>query len=292
MKTSASQAGSALMVVLVVVTAMVAAVGSFVHLANQETRISNISFHANSGLNLAEGSLELALYAINKRDWSGWSLQNGVVVMTERTIDLENGMTGLMRAEIHNITTNPRILAEGVVMLPNRPDVSRQIEVYLERRSLFANGLTARDRVVFSGGNASVDSYRSSLGPWNADTNRNDQGSVASVSVDVDAVTLSNAEIYGFVATGGADPSVGPNGRVHGANTPPNVKVDADRVARDYHSDFPAMNPRPITTPTCPPAAIPPPSAIRSPGLPPFTGWRRSISSTTPSISSARWCCT
>src|SRR5690606_7825926 len=118
---------------------------------------------------------------------------------------------------------------EGQTVLPNRPAVTRQVRVELSRRSPFANGITARDGARFKGGNSTVDSYRSSLGPPSA-SNRFDNGSVASVSVEVDAVDLSNATIYGYVATGAMMPKVGPKGRVMGADTPAGVRVDTNRI--------------------------------------------------------------
>src|SRR5690606_9708957 len=109
------------------------------------------------------------------------------------------------------------------------------------RRSLFSNEITPRRGVRFKGGTAYVDSHRSSLGLPSV-TNRYDRGSVASTSVETDAITLSNSTVYGRVATGGSWPSVEPNGRIYGTDTPSSLKVDPQRVALDFAADFPEVD--------------------------------------------------
>lgn len=43
------------------------------------------------------------------------------------------------------------------------------------------------------------------------------------------------------MATGGGEPSVGPNGSILGAESPHNVKIDYDRVSYDFYADFPEV---------------------------------------------------
>src|SRR5699024_7728485 len=38
-------------------------------------------------------------------------------------------------------------------------------------------------------------------------------------------------------------PSVGPNGRIYGYDTPAGLKIDPERVARDFAADFPEIDP-------------------------------------------------
>lgn len=232
------------MTAVVFATLMAISVGSFLKLANHESRLSNIAFHSNASLNLAEGGLEMALYAFNNKDLSGWSLSGTTAVMDVKELDLGQNAVGVIHARIIDFYGNPIVQAEGRMELPNRPSVTKQIEIRLVRRSLFANGITSREGVTFKGGNATVDSYSSSAGvPSSSITGNNDNGSVASVSVNVGAIGISNATVYGYVATGGSEPTVGSNGRIFGKDTDFGVMVDPNRIALDFAADFPDVIP-------------------------------------------------
>lgn len=232
--------GSVLMVTVILSAIMAVVIGSFVRLAHHENRQANLAFYANNSLNLAEGGVEQALHALNYEDWGNWTQSGGVALMDPIELDLGHNQTGIIQVKIRNYENEPIVIAEGRTVLPNRPSVTKQVEVHLSRRSLFANGITSRRGARFSGGNAHVDSYSSSLGPPSS-VNRNDNGSVASVSVETDAVDLSNSTIYGYVATGGSMPTVGPNGRIYGEDTPSGVDIDPTRIALDFASDFPEV---------------------------------------------------
>lgn len=229
--------------VAILFTALIAvSVGSFLKLAGGESRLANIAFHSNGSLNLAEGGVEKALYAINREAWSGWTVSGNTAEFNGETVDLGDNITGTIRARITGMNGSPVIFAEGAIQVPGRPAVVKQVEVRLGRRSLFANGITARDDIRFNG-NVEVDSYRSGLGPPSY-FNRNDNGSVASASVAIHSVELTgNSEIWGRVATGGAWPKTSPNVRIHGEDTPRGVKIDPGRVALDFASDFPEIAP-------------------------------------------------
>lgn len=230
--------GSVMVIAVVFAAIMALSVTSFLKLANSEARLASVAFYSNSSLNLAEAGVEKALYALNNEDWTGWNVMGSQASMQTETLDLGNSVTGIIQARVLSLNNNPTVQAEGRMQLPGRPEVVKQIEVQLTRRSLFSNGITTRRGVRFKGGNAYVDSYRSSLGLPSV-TNRYDRGSVASTSVETDAITLSNSTVYGRVATGGSWPSVGPNGRIYGTDTPSWLKVDPERVALDFAADFP-----------------------------------------------------
>src|SRR5690606_24740184 len=98
-------------------------------------------------------------------------------------IDLGRSVQGVIQARVLSSNNNPIVQAGGVTQIPGAPDLVRQIEVRLNKRSLFANGITTRRGVRFNG-NVDVDSYKSSLGPPSG-SNRRDNGSVASTSVEM-----------------------------------------------------------------------------------------------------------
>lgn len=233
------------MVIAIIFSAIIAVVvASFAKLAQSESRLANVAFYANNSLNLAEGGVERALYALNFNEWSGWTVSEDKTALMAPTKTVSgSGETTLVQVLVRDYDTNPLVIVEGMTFLTNRPAVTKQLEVSLKRRSLFANGVTARDGITFKGGQASVDSYRSSLGKWHFTNNSFDNGSVSSPSVAVDAVDLSNARIKGRVATGGSEPKVGPNGSIRGDDTPIGVRIDPTRVALDFDSDFATVDP-------------------------------------------------
>jgi hypothetical protein len=211
----------------------------------------------NGALNLCEAGLERALYAINNSDWTSWSTHSSGSdnkVHVVNGVDLGQGMSGSYTVVVFNASTSstPRIVAEATVTPPSGRPYSKQVEVIVGRRSHWANGLVARDQIVFSGGNAAVDSYKSgdptySTGGLYDASKRRDHGSAGSVSVTTDAISLSNADIWGYVATGGSWPQAGPNGTVLGEDSPifgdPDYEnIDPDRVATDFTANFDSVD--------------------------------------------------
>ena len=49
----------------------------------------------------------------------------------------------------------------------------------------------------------------------------------------------SKASIFGYVATGGQDPTVGSGGRIYGLTTPSGTLVDQTRIRRDFSANLP-----------------------------------------------------
>ena len=109
----------------------------------------------------------------------------------------------------------------------------------MQTSSLFANGLTAKNTINFNGNNVSVDAYDSTLGVWNYTLNREDEGSVASISVDNGALDVGNGDIWGYMATGGGSYDIGPNGSVKGEDKPSGVDEDPLRISFDFKADLP-----------------------------------------------------
>jgi hypothetical protein len=246
-----SERGSVLVVAMILGIGITLAIGSFIALTVDSSKLSQRSFHANSCVNLAEAGLEEAIYALNNSDWTGWGVHssggsNRVKVINN--FDLGQGMTGQVVVVVYGATSNPTptIVSEGKAFASIGPPIVKQLEVKVKRKSLFAGGLVAKDTVSFSGGNASVDSYvsndptYSTSGLYDA-SKRNDKGTVGSASLDTtqDGVSISNSDIWGYVSTANGNmPSVGPNGTIKGADTPGGVDVDINRITTDYSSSF------------------------------------------------------
>ncbi len=234
--------GSAVITVLVLaaVTALIAS--SFLSRAAQEARLASRSYYQAAALNLAEAGIEEALYAINTstvNSGAGWELVSGTSDDFSRSIT--SGLsfpqaTGSVHARIDGANGSaPTITALGVIQLPNQPQILKQLRVGGSGPTrLFGNGIVAKGTVTFSG-SANIDSYDSSLGDWNASTNRSDQATVASNTV---VQVLNSADIYGYVATGGTQPNVGGSGRIYGATSTSTPKVDPSRVRLDFNANL------------------------------------------------------
>lgn len=271
-----SQRGSLLIVAMLLCAIIGICLASYIKMARTSLTISNRALYNNGAINLAENGLEEAMYAINQMvaddtyAWPGWSndgtssTSNAWRKWTGYTFD--QGTTGIVRVYVYNYkgTVAPKIVARSTITLGGATSASieKWIEVQLRKTSKFANGLVAKNSVLFKGSNASVDSWNSG---WTAGSNaattpysagvRRDNGSVGSISVGVNAVNVNQADIWGWVATGGTDPTstVGTNGSILGSGstydptTWTKSTVDPARVSTDFAASFDAVT-APTTT--------------------------------------------
>jgi hypothetical protein len=235
-------------VVLAAVTAVIAA--SFLSRAAQEAKLATRSGFLNSAFNLAEAGIEEGLYALNT---NGFSSGNGWTLATSATADyvktITSGFnfgqaTGAIYVRVDSISgAAPAIYAAGVINFPNQPRLIKQLRVGIGRRRPWSNGMVSKNNVSFSVA-SSVDSYDSALGPYNAATNRADRATIATNSADPAEISLTGASsIYGYVATGGSDPSAA-LGRIYGATSPavpaaPAAYIDPSRVRKDFNTNLP-----------------------------------------------------
>lgn len=237
--------GSILLVTMILSLALAIFLGSFIQLALSSYRLSQRSFFSNSTLNLAEAGLEEAIYALNNTDWTGWTASGSDMVRTLAGLPVATNRTGQIKIKVfnHATSTQPRVVAEGTIDVGYGPALVKQVEARLGRKSFWANGMVAKDTVEFKGGNAFVDSYDSSDPNYSTgglyDPSKNkDNGSVGSTAVTVDAVSLSNSDIWGTVSTAGVAPTVGPTGSIMGLDTPVGVTVDPNRIRSDFKANF------------------------------------------------------
>ena len=238
--------GGVLLVAVMFTVISAVTVAGFIRLAHHELRLSNLQFYTNESLNLAEGGLDEALYALNHTWWTGWDVDGETARMAVRDIGIGRAAVGRFHVQVdERDSMAPIVTAFGETIAGSGLTTAKQVRISLRKRSYFANTITARYYIDFSGNNARVLSYRSSEGPAGQAPER-DSGIVASVWVGADAVDLNNADVWGYVFTGGEEPNVGPHGTILGEDSPAGVKIDPERVARDYTSEFPvALDPPP-----------------------------------------------
>jgi hypothetical protein len=238
---------------MILTLAMGIALVSFLKLGQTTLEISNRAFHANAAMNLAESGLEQAMWSIGKAvdgdasAWTGWTTSGANARRKFTGFTYDANTTGYARVYVRNyaLASAPTIIVRGTITPVSGPIIEKWVVVSLFQRSLFANGLVAKDTLTFSGGNAVVDSYDSRSGAYNAALggglfNRNDNGSAGSASVSVNSFTLSNSSIYGNVSIGTSDYTgldVGPGGLVGAFGTSAGT-VDYSKVTTDFTTNF------------------------------------------------------
>lgn len=250
--------GSILAVVLIVMVVLALGLASYVNLNLGTARFARASYRQEAAFNLAEAGTEEALWSFNRvasgdtAGWQSWTTAGAAARRQFGGFDFGGGTTGNVKVFVDvtdpGSTVRPTVLALASVQGGTEPPSTRMIEVSLRRRSRFSAGLMAKDSIVFAGANASVDS-------WNSDPDNDpatapiaytsgiakDGGGVASTSVDSTGVLINQANIWGYVATGGAAPQVGVNGSIRGVDTPADVRIDPNRVSTDFTADFPLV---------------------------------------------------
>lgn len=255
-----SRRGALLIVALIFSAIIAISLGSYIRLGQQASELANRSLYLGAAMNAAETGLEEAMWSINQKiagnasAWSSWNVSGGVATRTFGPWTLSGGATGQVKVHVSNHLTAPVVIARGIVTPTRGTAIEKWVQVTTSKRSKFANGLVAKNTITFSGNNASVDS-------WNSDPDndastapvaysaaaRRDQGSVGSISVVNSAVSVNNADIWGFVSTGGDDPTneVGSNGTILGVDSASKdktgwvtLRVDPDRVATDFSASF------------------------------------------------------
>ncbi len=231
--------GSVILPTLLIIMIIVGTGSTYLALSFNEFKLANRNANLQSSINLAEAGIEEAMLSIRKDDWSDWT-----TVTTDHYyrvfphIGLGSGKQGLIKVYVSVLDSSaPIIFAEGRV-LSDYGNIKKQIRLDLTQKGLFANGLTAKEQVTFNGNKIDIDSYNSDNGDYNYSTNRNDKGTVGSLALAFGSVNVGNADIWGYVATGGGQPDVGNQGSIRGNNSPSGSYIDWDRVALDFYADF------------------------------------------------------
>src|SRR5690606_19193977 len=242
-----SERGSVLIVAMVFAAIIAISIASYLQVGQTNLRISNRAFYSNAAINLAETGLEHAMWSIHKLaaddtyNWSsdGWQTDSTSAWREFGGFTYDQNTTGTVRVYVQNRsgTPAPVLVARATIQPQHGAAIEKWVKVELRKRSLFANGIVAKDWITFSGNGASVDSYDSRKGSYNAvladgTRNRFGRGSAGSGSVTVDSFNLGNADIWGYVSIGTPDYSgldVGPNGTIGGLGSSPGT-VDYSRV--------------------------------------------------------------
>ena len=232
-------------------------IGTYLKMANRELEFADSSFMFNSLLNQAEAAAEEAAWAFNncKDDIAKWVADGWTSYTSPRgpcmrkmiggtSIDLGNGKYGTIYIIVENYDGDPVLYVEARTTLLGGRGIYKQIEIVLTPASLFDAGLTARNKIDFSG-SVAIDSYDSSDGAYTTFP-MNDKVTIGSVSAALGAVKISGTKVYGYVGTGGSDPVWGVPVTVGEIGGP--AGVDPNRVSTSFTATFEDPAPDPFTT--------------------------------------------
>ena len=235
--------GSALLMTLLTTLVMATMIGGYLNVTINGLIISDRSILNNTALNLGEAGVEEAAWALNNKDWTEWNEEGGMKTRSIPGIALGANKSGDICIMVDGFGGDPTIIAGGHSQSVYGDEYEKQIKVKLTRRSLFGNGLIARDTISFVGANVTVDSFNSDNGDYHTFFNRGANVTVGSLSTAANAVNIQNANVFGYVKTGGGEVAVGPQGYVSDLVDPP--VHDPTRISRGLRTVLPE-----ITAPT------------------------------------------
>lgn len=249
---SVRQRGSVLIVAMLFSAILAVSLTSYLTLSTSTLRVANRTFHSTTALNVAEAGLELGLWSFNKTDslgltaaWADWTIDATAKTAT-RTFTLDTGRTVTVRVQGYDGSiTNPKVVAKAVINAGDGgPEIHKYLEVTLTRRSLFANGLVAKNSISWVG-HPEADS-------WDSDPDNDPSTPAIAYAVGIrtaecfvgcvnGSISLgSGGDVYGYAATGPGGSTSG--GSVHGLGTTVN---DPTRISTDFTATFP-----PVTVPS------------------------------------------
>jgi hypothetical protein len=257
---SARHRGSVLIVALIMAAIIAIALTSYLRIATTSMRLADRSFYMNSAANLAELGLEEALYCYNQLDnvgspasaWgASWTITGNTVTANLSGFALGPGAAGNVKIYCSQFNpplgTTPLVVAKSTVTFARgEAPLEKYMEVSLRRRSLFANGVVAKNGITWNG--------HPSLDSWNSDPDNNPATNLPySAGVSAANATIASANgninlgaggnVYGYAKTGPGGTTT--NGSVHGMGT---TTHDPSRVTTDFTASFPAVSiPNPTT---------------------------------------------
>jgi hypothetical protein len=263
--------GSALVAAAVVSTVLAVTVGGFLSYLNHEYYINFRSFTWTQALHLAEAGIEEGFFELNYRHAtgsSGFLAANGWQAVTSSNAlqPLAGGDTGYTKT-VTNLTDsdgkivgsytvqvinpngeNPYILAKGTVAnAPYGINVSRMTKAVVETAAMFNFALFSNQKIDLNGNNVTTDSYISTDPAYSTNgaydsSKKRARGDIGTNATVVDAISVGNADIYGYAAVGpGGSVSIQPNGRVGPFGTPNGTMADG-YFRNDMAIDLPSAS--------------------------------------------------
>lgn len=250
--------GSVLIVALLLAGIIGISLSSYLKLAITSLRTANRSFYANSSINYAEMGIEQAMacfYSVSTGTaaataWSGWTLDTATKAATRSFPTTAPyyyaagpGTKAVVKIYVqkYDFSGTPLIVAKAIITPSEGSTIEKYVKVTLRSRSLFSNGLVARNLIDWAG-HPSADSWVSD--PDNdaataavaySTAVRLANCTVGCISPTNGAIDLANGSVMGSVATGG--------GTISGSPT------ITGGITYDFSATFPTINaPNPATS--------------------------------------------
>jgi hypothetical protein len=203
---SRTNRGSALLMTVIYSTLLLMVATASCYTTMQQARFSGRSIAWQQALGLAEAGAESAMAELNRTDakWVGWSASGGGYVLNSTVNDQKSSPIGTFAVTVTNAASaNPIIVSKGIVPGSTGPTISRTIKVRAINnltRSPFGEFPIFSMSTIMNNSNSLMDSYDSTLGPYNVNGNKGANAHIGAVS----NITMnSNAKIYGNIQAGG-----------------------------------------------------------------------------------------
>lgn len=226
--------GAALLAALCFAAVLALSLGSYITVCYRSLALSTRTLQGTRSLELAEMGMEDALWALNKDSWGDWAITGTTAQKTISGIDLGGGTAGSIAIEIanYNGASGTRTVTVTGSTTQDGKTISRTLTSSSSKAALFVNavaGTTGRVRFRSAG---SADSYDSTLGDYTAQTpGFSAVISSGFVSSTTAPIQLTNAQIKGYTASAGLDPSYGTSARLFGPSTPSTTRIDSSRIS-------------------------------------------------------------
>ena len=251
----ASERGSALLVAMCFTLVLAVALASYQTFCYYTLKTGTRNAQSVRSRQLAEAGIEEALWAMNNRNFTGWTLSTVSIAGVPTNVYTKSltgfsyessRVSGSVNLTITNYddanrnTTKPTIKAVGIIQNTDGTTVTRTLTssagysstTTTGRAPILANALAATGTASGSGvvnltsGGLTVDSYNSAAGLYNSSTNAGYAAVVTGSSV-----TLANgSQVKGYVATSAASAlTYGTTAKLTGPTTSGTVKIDSSR---------------------------------------------------------------
>ncbi len=250
-----NERGAALLASLCFATVLALALGSYITVCYRSLQMSSRNMNSGHSAELAETGMEEALWALNKNDWTGWTITGSTATKTVPGFTYDNGATGSIDLTVTNYdgTTGTRSLtATGTTLLTDGTTFRRSLTSSSAQAELFVNAVAGTTGKVKFQSAGTVDSYDSTTDINAATVGYSAIISSGSTSTSSNTVQLNNAQVKGYAATLTTGPSYSTSAKLIGSATmpaaanraPTNSWVDLSRMSTSpYQPRFSEITP-------------------------------------------------
>lgn len=246
--------GAALLAAMCFATVLAIALGSYITVCYRSLQMSTRNMSSTHSVELAEVGMEESLWALNKSDWSGWSISGTTATKTISGFSYDNGVTGSVTATITNydgsLAGNRTVTVTGTTTLSDGTTSSRTLTSTSARTPLFVNAIAATAARTATTGSVSftsggmIDSFNSTLGDYSAQTPTYSAVLASAATAPTGAtVALVNAQVKGYAASNySGGPSYSTSATLKGPTTPVTTKIDTARISSSPYQPIFSIN--------------------------------------------------